>query len=549
MRLWCRRLPVWLLLVPLGCAADDAPGRDVAGEGSFRSIVIQPASMTLAAGDTIRLTARCVDPVQAPVPCPALSWEPAGGTLMPASTANDTVRLFTAGQAPGVYRLAAHAGSTTQAALLTIAASGAVPNVRVDSTRSFQTFTGWEVTPSSGWGASQAAFDALADQAVELGITRVRLEATGNKIESLTPQAGDCGGPTPSYIGTNDNGDPHSTNPAGFTWYCFDRHVTNVVLPIKQRVEARGERFWLNVCYVGFAPSSAFQQTDPAEYAELVVTVLTHLKSRFGLEPDTWEARLEPENGYEISGIQIGRLIAAAAAAAHAAGFTRLRFTAPSVTHASNAVRYYNELVSVPGVRPHLAELNYHRYGVQPSQAILAGIAATAARDGIQTAMLEYLGGDEHTLYADLTVANVSAWAKYVLAGPVAGFDKGNQLFWADVTRDRFLMREKTWFLRQYFRAIRPGAVRVGAQSTSREIRPVAFRLADGRFAVVANAAGAVTLHLAGLPAGTYQVSFATPGFLNAEGAPITIAPGAVLSTSMPGAGTISVVASPPGRT
>jgi hypothetical protein len=471
-----------------------------------------------------------------------MTWTAGGGTRVSSSTANDTVGVYTAGGTGGSYQLHARAGGKSGLASVSIVTGPPVPgNLTVNPAQTFQTITGWEATLSQGWGVSAQGYQQLTTLAAnDLGVTRIRLEASGTIIESLTPQSGNCSN-AESAIGQNDNNDPNVLNPAGFTWYCFDKQVNDILLSLKQRVEARGEKFVLNVCYVGFLTGSAYQQNDPAEYAEFVFAVLDHLKTQFGLEPDIWEVRLEPDTGpFKVSGTQVGQMLLAAATRARAAGFNKVMFAVPSNANAGSAITAFSQVQAVTGTGPYQAEFTYHRYsGV--TNSVLTTIAAHAQAAGVQTAMLEYMRADEHVLWQDLTLANVSSWAKYALAGPYPSATSGNQLYYADLATSQFSLRPATYFLRQYFKYVRPGYLRVGATTTLPGVEPVAFRSPGGGYVVVANVPSAQVLNVAGLPAGTYKISYSTVNALGAVGLPVTIGTGQTLTTSIPEAGTITI--------
>ncbi len=538
----CSHLTIGCLAVAVLAACASASVEDVpGGGGQFSRILISPASANLGSGDSQQFLADCLDANGVHVQCPNMTWTVTGGNRTSTSTGNDTVGVYTAGGTAGSYRLQATAGGKSGVAAVNVLTGGAAGNITINTSQTFQTIQGWEAALSSGWSVASTAYPHLADSAVyDLGLTRIRLEATGNAIESVSQQSGACG-LTTSYIGQNDNNDPNVVNAAGFSWYCFDQKVTTFVLPIKQRVEARGERFTLNLCYVGFRPSADFQQSDPAEYAEFVLVVLNHLKSVFGLEPDVWEVRLEPDTGPTvITGTTVGQLLVAAATRARAAGFNKVMFAAPSNASASGALNAFHQVLAVPGAAPYLTELVYHRYsGVNNS--VLNSIRTEAQTAGVESAMLEYLKADEHTLWQDLTLAGVSWWSKFALAGPFPSATSGNQLYYADLATNQFRLRPATYYLRQYFKYVRPGYVRVGATTTLAGTEPVAFRAPGGRVVVVVNTSGGQQLRIGGLPAGTYQISFSTPNALGALGQPVSISAGEVLVTSLPEAGTLTV--------
>ena len=533
-------LPILLVAIS-DCSCGSAAGPNGGGGGgaTFARIRITPAAITLAPGAAVTILARCTTVADTPVACPAMSWTAAGGSRTSSSTGNDTVGVYTAGPATGGFTLQATAGQVTGAASATISTGGATANLTVNAGQTFQTWRGWEATPSAGWTVSRSAYDSLSGLAAnDLGITRLRLEVSGNVIESQN-RPGTCGA-SQAYVGLNDNSNPNVVNPGGFDWLCFDQKVVDYVLPLKQRVEARGLKFTLNVCYVGFITSSAFQQTNPAEYGELVNVVLDHLKNTYGLEPDIWEVRLEPETGYQVNGTQVGLMLAAGAARARAAGYNKVMFALPSTANANNAVPYFNQAMAVPGVSPFVAELVYHRYSA-PTGNTLASINSVAVPVGVETAMLEWFSSTEHTLWQDLTQADVSSWEKYVLAGPYPSASTGNQLYYADLANQRFYLRTPTYYLRQYMRYIKPGDVRVGTSTALNGVEAVAFRSPLGQITVVANAPTAQLFHIGGLPSGTYTVSYSTATALGAVGSSIVIGAGQTLSTTLPAAGTITI--------
>ncbi len=189
-----------------------------------------------------------------------------------------------------------------------------------------------------------------------------------------------------------------------------------MVLPLKQRVEARGERFYLNLNYVAFRTSGGFHQSDPAEYAEFILAACLHLRSAFGFEPDAIEVILEPDNGTFFSANLVGQAIVATGNRLAANGF-HPDFIAPSVMAMSRAPGWFDQMIGVSGVTNYLTDISYHRYsGV--SDANLSAIASRAASYGLRTAMLEHIGSGVEDLYKDLTIAGNSSWQQYTLAYP-----------------------------------------------------------------------------------------------------------------------------------
>ena len=97
----------------------------------------------------------------------------------------------------------------------------------------------------------------------------------------------------------NDNSDPDSINPSGYQFAELDHTVENVILPLKQRLEANNESLFVNLNVVDFTccqgASNLEYQDSPDEYAELVLATYQHLQSQYGWVPDAWEVILEPD--------------------------------------------------------------------------------------------------------------------------------------------------------------------------------------------------------------------------------------------------------------
>lgn len=438
--------------------------------------------------------------------------------------------------------------------------------ITVDTTQRFQTVGDWEVTSQAGqsWAAYPRFRDSLMTLAADLGLSRLRLEVRSgaehrsrdywaeNRARRLTGNAFRCA----RYETENDNADPRLLDTAGFHFTELDESVERLALPLKRAVEARGGRLAISVNYVAFITQCPagwrYEHTDPEEYAEFVLAVVQHLKRRWDLTPDYWEVILEPENTADWNGTLIGRAVVATAARLREAGFGHIRFIGPSTTSTAGAAAEWDALVRVPGARQHMAELSYHRYrGV--SLDALRAIARLSRRDSVRTAMLEKIGAGIDQLIGDFTIAQTSSWQQYALADMIEPKDydgrDGGGLYFV-VRRDsapgvRLRPGVRTPGLRQVMHYVRPGGVRLAAESDREDTQALAFRNADGRHVVVARtrAERGAALSIAGLPAGSYGVTFVTQDTLRGEHPDITVGAGGVLSTTLPAAGVLTVFA------
>jgi hypothetical protein len=426
--------------------------------------------------------------------------------------------------------------------------------ITVNPAVTYQTMRGWEVhaegaEPDSDQAAFPNFINEVADRAVnEVGIDRVRLEIrsgvenTDRNWERFRDHEYDEGGWKPlRYATVNDDNDPHHINWAGFDFAETDAAVVEDVLPLKARLEARGERLFVNVCYVAFTQQirgGAYVHDDPEEYAEFVLATYLHLKAKFGFVPDSWEVILEPDNGIKQwkDGQTIGRAMVATARRLKENGFTP-HFVVPSTMNLGEASRYFDEMAQVPGALTYVSEVSYHRYR-DATPANLGQIAKRARDHGLDTSMLELWFGyaTYGVLHEDLKDGRNSAWQ-------VASLKNLFEIDIKDPKHPKVTLRDYIRMNLQYFRYVRSGAVRIGAKSGDEfQFDPLAFVNKDGAQVVVIKAddgGGAVAVK--GLAPGRYRVSYATKEVSVQPPGVLTVAPGEALHTAIPAAGVLTI--------
>ena len=424
--------------------------------------------------------------------------------------------------------------------------------IRIDADKTYQTMTGWEST-SYAYQQSPAFVNFIAqvlDGAVnEVGINRVRLEIrsgvenaqdnwqlfTSGQIDNATWRC-------VRYATVNDNDDPNTTNPQGFYFSELDWTVENIILPMKNRLEANGEKLHINVNYVAFTRqicSGKYIHHDPQEYAEFVLATYLHLKEKYGVVPDSWEVILEPDNVPQWNGTLIGQSIVAAATRLKDHGFSP-HFVAPSNTSMAGAANYFREMLTIPDALPFLDEVSYHRYR-DVSAATLQTIVDSATQHGKQLSMLEWWSSKNsyEILHEDLKQGNNSAWEWGAIAGrgPTDMYNIDD----SDPARPQVTLSYPTKFVRQYFKFVRARAVRIEATSNSKVFDPIAFMNSDGKFVVVVKAGTVGSFTIQGLPSGTYGIKYTTSLQYNIDLADVTIRAGQALAASIPGRGVITV--------
>jgi uncharacterized protein (TIGR03437 family) len=390
-------------------------------------------------------------------------------------------------------------------------ASQATAVITLDPTVSYQRISGWEATAQAGQDECPgfASYGSLMfDQAAnDLGINRLRVELRANS-------------------------DGRTFNLAR-----LDDRINRIVLPLRQRLAQRSEKLFLNVCFVGESQLS----NDAGQYARQVLATYQHLETAFGLVPDAWEVVLEPTVVSRWWTPQsIGNAIVAAGNLLESKGYQPY-FIAPSTPGgANNALTWFDAISKhVPSVFPYLKELSYHRYDT--TDPYLPQIAARAAQFRIDTSMLEHIAADYNELHKDLKLGNVAAWEQYTLAFCTS--DNGAQYY--VVNGNSFSSGSRTKFLRQYFKFIRAGALRINAQSTNDNLDPVAFINTDGTYVLVIKAAAGASFSVENLPSSTYGIKYTTNQEYNVDQADVVLREGESLNSSIPSTGVITVYQRP----
>jgi hypothetical protein len=516
-----------------------------------------PAVAVLAPGETARLSTDQFDTMGRGVVYGVPTYRSLDPTV---ATVGTDGRLVA--KALGESAVIVTLGTATDTIQVRVADGGSAAAIDVFPQKTYQPMTGWE--GSTQLGQLDCAPEAyarykpeLVDRLVnELGINRVRLHVRSgmeHRTDYFTPfrrgavlreVAGNL------MVAENDNDDPFVADSTGFQWGWFDHEVEQVVLPMREALRRRGEALYLNLSYVDFyldAPAKAFAQMQvPDEYAELIVETFRHMQAKYGFVPDGLEVVLEPENS-PYRPAAIGASIIAVRERLARAGF-RPDIIGPTYTRTANAIEWHDAMLqSVPGHRL-VDVIGYHRYGGL-SRPVLRGIAIRGRRDGAQTAMLEYIDGGFDALYDDLTIGRVSAWQQFALAYCGRRDNPGNggvyyQVNQADPLNPRINITDRARLLRQVFHYVRAGATRLGVASGDDDVRPLAFRNANGGQVTVIWTKGPAPLTVRGLAAGTYGVNFSTPtGRYNVELPDIDVPAGDALEVRMPEAGVITIFA------
>lgn len=427
--------------------------------------------------------------------------------------------------------------------------------IKLNPQEKFQIITGWEATAETGQNDSPAwqnYKNELFDLSVnDLGVNRVRVgikSSIENPVDYYaqwrTGQITEKQFKDKRYEIINDNSDPNTINPGGFQWSFVDNAVDEIVLPLRQRLQARGESLWVNVNYTDFGSSDFEHKSNPQEYAEFVLATYKHFQSKYGFVPDSWEIMLEPDTDTgNWSPAEVVQAIKAAGDLLTANNF-KPNFVAPSTTRAANTPRYIEQIAQTPGAMQYVTEFSYHRYD-EPQEETIRKIQELARKYGKQTAMLEWIGADYKTLHQDLKIGQNSVWQEYTLAYPNEP-DNGAQYYRvndADVNKPIITAAHRTKFLRQYFRHIRTGAQRIGAETTNAEADPLAFINKNGKYVLIIKSETAGEFSVEGLPPGTYGIGYTTDNQEDAGLPDVALKAAETLQAKIPSAGVLVVYA------
>lgn len=318
---------------------------------------------------------------------------------------------------------------------------------------------------------------------------------------------------------------------------------------------ARGEKLYINLCFVDFDNNGYRLEDDVNEFAFLVNKVVAWFYSTYGYLPDSLEV-LEPDNSsgnQNWTAAKLANCIVAANTLLVSNGYSGIKWCAPTSTTLANVNSWIAAMKSAnPAVTALISEYSYHLYG--GTDADLATLRATALADGKTTAMLEShagfggLSADIHRLYKDLTIGYGSSWQQFTLAYPYpSATDDGGKYFLVDTSNWAVTLSSRAKYLRHYFKYVRRGAVMKSVTNSSGSYQGLPFVNKNSRYAVPIKCAAAGAIDVVGLPAGTYEIRYTLGDGVNAPSAfdqalpNQTITNGQNVSFTMPGAGVVTV--------
>lgn len=301
-----------------------------------------------------------------------------------------------------------------------------------------------------------------------------------------------------------------------FDWQ--DLLVEKWLLPLKERIESRGEPMVVYISYDLGSANTPPWLLEPTNYAEMAVAVLAHLKDTYGIEPKYWSVLNEPGNRRPGDPTLVAGLIAETGARIKEAGFSTM-MSGPEVVTPGQFAPYMEAIASTPGAVEVLGQLTYHLYWDQGNTGSRREIRRWAARLGVTSAQTEWLEGRgleaAEVMHLDLTVADASVWEQYGLAYPENEYNRqgGGDYFLISPDYSGLAMNTSAVYLSHFMRYVRPGATRIGVTSTAGKIMPSAFEGPGGSatLVVINSARRARDLEVSGLAPGGYEAVVSGP--------------------------------------
>jgi glucuronoarabinoxylan endo-1,4-beta-xylanase len=354
--------------------------------------------------------------------------------------------------------------------------------IAIDPAKRFQTIQGWGASmrlfadphiiglpqddPANALQIPVSVQNEILDSLYRtLGLTRVRVATETAEIEPV-----------------NDNQDPAHTNLSAFD---FSARKNDAFFEVVRDLRSRGVTEWW-MSPIGTAPWMA--DASPAEYVELAMAINRRWRDN-GLELPYYSIANEPtgqgppfNNGDYLrqAVVLLGRTLAAE-------GF-KTKLVIPDDIKPSSAASLARSILVDPEARQYVGAIAFHLYG-EPLGAS-AEVAAVSAQYGIPLWMSEFYVPNPiqwaaivHSLLSDYSATAVDYLAGFLGDSP----DDPSliKLLHSGTDYVGYKMSGEYYSFGNFSRFVRPGAVRIGATSSSASILVSAFTR-NGKLTIVA---------------------------------------------------------------
>jgi hypothetical protein len=360
----------------------------------------------------------------------------------------------------------------------------------------------------------------------------------------------------PAAAGTGLPASPAAcSNWTGFQWTMLDTHMNTTIVPMRQRLIARGDRLWFRLQYLDYGGSTTGFQQKGAEYGELMLAAFIHLNARFGFVPDeiaitnegtTWSPHpFSPQDFADATYYTKQRLASYGWSPAVSVDSGQWL---GGPTYYPNTLETFDAMTALTGnggaswsdiwSTGYLTDLDSHLYGSTGSMANLQGLASRGAQYNLRPNIDEYNGFDWSTVVDTMLYGNVASLGCGAMVGPgtcSSGPSCGLCLgivaspFSYNVTTGASFVR-----MRQIFSHWKIGGRRVFVSSTNANLCPMAIVNPNGSPVVVVRAGpncqggagnvfGAMSFNVVGLPPGRYHQTWSTTTETDVSGPDFTV--------------------------
>jgi glucuronoarabinoxylan endo-1,4-beta-xylanase len=350
--------------------------------------------------------------------------------------------------------------------------------ISIDASVEYQTIEGFG--GAEGWlFPPQSVYPAIFDD-LGVNIIRFRMLPYIEQVPGESNEARD-----------NDNSDPFTTN-----WSNVKTDWIGKIAPLLQETKRHHGKLiatvsdppvWMKTPEIE-EKRGALKTGYENELVEFIIIWLQAAKTYYGIDVDYVSVQNEPDSGCCFMGysqVQLKQIISLLAPRLAQSG-VGTKILGPDTSYFSGFNSFVNELCKEPSVCGSIDRFATHPYGenfLDPDSVIPKWTAASQKASGLgkKLWMTEYCNDGvsplgtwmeapllvQH-LHNALVYGNVTAWITHEIyrdpgKTPVAIFDDNGNI------------TPKYYTLKQYFHYVRPGAVRIRADSTSNDLLVTAF--------------------------------------------------------------------------
>jgi len=368
-------------------------------------------------------------------------------------------------------------------------ASAASNIITVSGDQRFQTIDGFGVSINAhSWnnGELKPALDMLVDQ-------------NGSRIFRVVMEMTD-------WEQTNDNTDPNSYNWAYYNPIYSGTEFENVWSTIGYLRQKGIPSSNIILSFMGIGPTwmggASVSSAQEDEWVEEVVSAAYYGLAVRGAGFGVFSPNNEPDWGHNegvtMSATQYARVMNKVAQRLDSMGLSAIRLVGPETASVcSGTGEYWQQMTAYPTLMSKVDHISLHNYSGDACNA--SASVEASAYPGKSLWMTEFSIYDQAQSFLEQNATGLLVWDGYDSVyrhailnglGDSPGNDAGNApaLLSYNADTKTYTPRKEFYLFSQLFKYVPPGAVRVGASSSTSAVRVLAFSAAaSGRITVVGN--------------------------------------------------------------